>query len=103
LLNNLLSNSIRHNYKGGNIFIKTANNSLIIRNSGIGKELDKPRVFRRFYKSDQSNDSTGLGLAIIKQICEVSDCEINYSYVNGEHVFSLQWNKIDGDPTEVYC
>jgi signal transduction histidine kinase len=90
LLNNLLSNASRHNSAAGSIDIFLRSHELIISNPG-SKHLDTRRIFRRFYKEETNSHSNGLGLSIIKQICEESDIQIAYFYRDGKHVFQLNW------------
>lgn len=92
LLNNLFSNAIKHNIAGGIVNIELNDGGLIIRNTGLSKALDSTSLFTRFNKPDNAQDSHGLGLSIIKQICEVSGCTIDYSFEGSEtHVFSVSW------------
>lgn len=92
LLNNLLSNATRHNNKTGRILIELKQGELKISNTGNAGSLDTDKLFSRFYKTTASNDSCGLGLSIIKQICEVSGCTIAYRFaVPNLHIFNLQW------------
>lgn len=92
LLDNLLSNAIKHNTEGGSIDIQLSPAmELIIRNTGKNGALDKAKLFTRFYKSEANNEFTGLGLSIMKQICVMSDCRIDYAYDKGEHVFKVGW------------
>jgi signal transduction histidine kinase len=93
LLNNLLSNASRHNIRGGSIDIHLQDSELIVSNTGLLKPLNPTRIFTRFYKEETNNQhyGTGLGLFIIKQICEQSHIHIVYSYENGIHAFRLKW------------
>jgi len=91
MINNLLSNAAKHNIQGGFIQINLSNGFLSVSNSGTNGPLDKNKVFKRFYKSDQSSSSNGLGLSIIKQICEVSEITITYIFENKAHKFILTW------------
>jgi signal transduction histidine kinase len=91
LLNNLLSNASRHNIKGGSIDIHLKDHQLTVSNTGLLKPLDPKRIFRRFYKEEANSQHNGLGLSIIKQICEQSNIQIVYSYENGNHIFQLKW------------
>src|ERR1700730_11608000 len=91
LLNNLLSNASRHNIKGGSIDIHLQAHQLTVSNTGSSKPLDPKRIFKRFYKEEAHSHHNGLGLSIIKQICEQSGIQITYFYKNGKHVFKLNW------------
>lgn len=94
LLTNLLSNANRHNYKGGDIDIELVTGKLTVSNTGSSKPLDVKRLFRRFYKETSNSQSNGLGLSIIKQICEDSHIRIAYFYNDGKHVFQLDLQDI---------
>ncbi|MFI5187667.1 MAG: sensor histidine kinase [Chitinophagales bacterium] len=91
LLNNLLSNATRHNYPGGFIHIELKNDQLKITNSSKQNQLDQQRLFSRFYKETNSREQNGLGLSIIKQICDASGFRIHYSFENGKHSFITTW------------
>jgi signal transduction histidine kinase len=91
LLNNLLSNAIRHNIEGGCIRIELTTEGLIVENTSHHSELDHNRLFNRFYKPAANNEFNGLGLSIIKQICNVSGFNIAYSYKKNMHRFMILW------------
>jgi signal transduction histidine kinase len=90
LLNNLLSNASRHNIRSGAIYVHLKDRQLRVSNTGSPKALNHKRIFTRFYKEGHASHN-GLGLSIIKQICDQSHIEIEYFYNNGTHVFQLDW------------
>ena len=91
LLDNLFGNATRHNIANGIINVTLKSNSFEIGNTGISQALDEERIFKRFYKGVPNGENNGLGLSIIKQICEVSGIRISYSYENWLHYFRLTW------------
>jgi signal transduction histidine kinase len=91
LLNNLIGNATRHNVQDGSIEISLDRRSLRVSNTGAQEPLDPDRLFRRFYKQSPQSDNNGLGLSIIKAICEASAANIFYQYDRGWHRFSLSW------------
>jgi len=91
LLNNLLSNATRHNYNGGKINIALNKNSLAIANSSQIAELDAMTLYHRFGKPSNGSESNGLGLSIIKQVCDTSGFTISYRFGNGMHTFIVGW------------
>jgi signal transduction histidine kinase len=91
LLNNLLSNAGRHNVEGGVISLKLVPGRLEIANTGKSGKLDTAKLFSRFYKEAQHSKHNGLGLSIVKQICERSDIVISYCYNENQHCFCLVW------------
>jgi len=90
LLNNLISNAIRHNYKGGEIVINLNAESFIIWNTGENAALPDEKIFTRFHKSSGSEGS-GLGLTICRQICESFNFSLNYNFKEGYHTFVVDF------------
>jgi signal transduction histidine kinase len=91
LLNNLLGNATRHNISSGSIHIKLEDEIFEISNTGIDESLDPNRIFKRFYKVLPNSESNGLGLSIIKEICDTSGFNITYSFKENNHIFTLTW------------
>jgi signal transduction histidine kinase len=86
LLNNLLSNAIRHNLMDGKIDVSLEKGSLTIKNTGGKLSTNPDDLFKRFKKGNQSSSSTGLGLSIAKQICDLANMKIHYRFEEGMHV-----------------
>ena len=76
LINNLFSNSVIHNVRGGNIQIIISKEALKICNTGEDNSLTDENIFNRF--TSGKSTSTGLGLAIVKKICDTNNLEIHY-------------------------
>jgi signal transduction histidine kinase len=87
LLNNLLSNGIRHNHQGGELIAFLNAEKLTISNTGEGS-FDFGQVLKRFHKSDGS-EGIGLGLTLCKQICDNYGYTLNYEHNNSTHIFSV--------------
>lgn len=92
LISNLLKNAFVHNYNGGTIHVEIAGNDLSISNTSNNRALDKKKLFTRFNKGDNSSESTGLGLAIIKSITSLYSIMIEYEYEDNAHRFRLHFN-----------
>jgi signal transduction histidine kinase len=92
LLNNLFSNASKHNTPNGKVVIRLTENALEIKNTGKPVPLDETRMFQRFYKGSLENESNGLGLSIIKQICDLAGITPIYSFGGNLHGFLLQWD-----------
>jgi signal transduction histidine kinase len=91
LLNNLFSNAGRHNIANGYISVILQQGTLTITNLGSDAPLDTHKMFQRFYKGSQHSRNNGLGLSIIKQICDHSGIQVTYRQVKHEHHFTLCW------------
>ncbi len=88
LINNLLSNAIRHNKKGGSIQIDIDKNTITICNTGNKNNLSNNTIFNRFTK--ENSQSYGLGLAIVKQICSECNLQITYHKQSDLHCFIIK-------------
>jgi len=91
LLNNLLSNATRHNFSNGSIDVELKGRELRISNTSRERELNSKQMFLRFFSQDKKSRYNGLGLSIIKQICDVSGFNIRYSFSQQQHRFILSW------------
>lgn len=93
LVTNLYENAIKYNKKAGKITLTSKIEDdkyyLSISDTGIGiKKDDLDRIFERFYVVDKSRTrtvkSTGLGLSIVKHICDYLDYDIKVTSKYGE-------------------
>jgi signal transduction histidine kinase len=90
LLSNLVSNAIRHNYKGGELIISLTDERLIIQNTGEEGALNEEKIFTRFHKSS-SSEGSGLGLTISRQICGSFGFSLQYRFEDGYHTFIVNF------------
>ena len=90
LISNLLINSIVHNAENGKINIDFSGRTLTVSNTGK-IELDNKKIFERFIVSSSETANSGLGLAIVKEICNRYQWQINYTFQNNLHSFSVQF------------
>ncbi len=93
VLQNLLRNAVRYTPDGGLIRVVAEPRDLsvviLVQDTGVGIEPDDlPRVFDRFYRSDQRNSrkggGAGLGLAIARQSVEAMGGDISVESIVGE-------------------
>jgi signal transduction histidine kinase len=89
LFNNLLNNAIKYTSAGGKVIIAADNTEIRISNSGTMAVSGGDRVFNRFYRENPSGNSTGLGLALVRSICEASSMQVGYEFSNQSHHFVL--------------
>lgn len=72
LINNILSNAIKYNFpENGRIRVEVTSATLSIANT-FADELPEGDLFDRFRKNKRHADSNGLGLSIVKAICQRS-------------------------------
>ncbi len=85
LLTNLIGNAIQHMQKPGQVTVTLTSGKsgaeLAVADNGIGiPEKLREKVFDRFYRIDESNpNGSGLGMAIVKEICDSIDAAISLS------------------------
>lgn len=91
LVSNLLNNAVKHNYQNGTVKIKVQNRSLSITNTGRPLKHPPETMFGRFAKADQSSQSTGLGLSIVKKICEIHNWSITYTNEGEWHFIQVHF------------
>ena len=93
MYDNLISNAIKFTPEGGQITVRLAQQDsqllLEVSDTGIGiPKEEQERVFERFYQVDGSMTrrygGTGLGLALVKEIVEVHQGDIEIYSVPGE-------------------
>lgn len=85
LLENLVINAIKHNTTPGFISISTQHDALEIMNSGSYTMGNVDRLFQRFIKSNPKSRSLGLGLSIVKAICDTYSFTVKYNIENNCH------------------
>jgi signal transduction histidine kinase len=89
LISNLITNAIKHNIKNGSIEITLLENELIVANTGSALTNHPKTLFERFKKDKVNAESLGLGLSIVKKICERYNFKVNYIYENGLHIIKV--------------
>jgi two-component system OmpR family sensor kinase len=89
LLKNLLRNAISYATIDGPIHIETNDNSMMISNYGPSLDIPAEKIFERFYSNHQKKSSLGLGLSLVKKICELNQLKINYKFENRQHIFTI--------------
>lgn len=87
LINNLIKNAVKHNIQNGFINVKLNESELIIHNSGADFKGDTDTLLQRFGKGENGN--IGIGLAIVKEICELYKFGLNYTVSEKTHQISV--------------
>ncbi|MCD4758707.1 MAG: cache domain-containing protein [Arcobacteraceae bacterium] len=92
---NSLSNAIKYSYEKGVIFISLIkqNDVIIFSIKNEGNSIDNPlKLFERYYRENDARGGFGLGLNIIKEICDNNNVHIDVKSENNitQFVYSFQ-------------
>ncbi len=93
---NLLDNAIKFSETNGKVTvaIKKTGDSISVAISNYGKDIPKEsldHIFNKFYQADKSHSSegNGIGLAIVKKVCELHSGEVYAESENGTTTFTV--------------
>ena len=98
VIDNLISNAIKYSNEDSfitiSIFEEDSNTYICIEDEGIGIE-NTDELFTAYYQSSEDNVGLGLGLNIVKDICDKNQIEISVdSTLNEGTKFTLNINSI---------
>ena len=79
MLTNLIKNAFVHNIQQGTADISLKANNLVIINSRQPLPIEKDKLFKRFGKQSDNKEGLGLGLSIVKEICDIHGWKITYT------------------------
>ncbi|MBD0297738.1 MAG: GHKL domain-containing protein, partial [Flavisolibacter sp.] len=91
LLSNLVKNAVEHNQPNGTIIVELNKKQLILKNTGAPLNANPEELFERFRKGSHKSKTTGLGLALVKQICLLYHYQIDYTYQDGWHEVRIRF------------
>lgn len=93
VIDNLISNAIKYNKRGGTINIILTEGLFIIADSGIGIEEEKiPFIFDRYMRFNSSEGGFGIGLSIVRKILDEYDVSIEVdSQLHRGTKIALKW------------
>lgn len=91
LVINLLKNAINHNVDDGIIEIELSDNRLTVKNSGEVIQPDPHRIFDRFVRGPGKSESLGLGLPLVRKICDHYGFSVDYRMDGKLHLFIVSF------------
>ena len=56
----------------------------------FGEYMDEKLIFSRFYRPSERVKGNGLGLSIVKAVCDYHGWNISYAYSEGKHRFAVR-------------
>jgi signal transduction histidine kinase len=98
ICDNSLSNAIKYSYEDTTILITlnkiNDNIVFVIQNKG-DTILNLSNIFNRYFRENESRGGFGLGLNIIKEICDLYDIDIHISSKNNITVFTYTFKGLN--------
>jgi signal transduction histidine kinase len=85
LISNIIKNAVEHNQSNGKIIVNLSPTHLLVENTGPSLQTNPELLFERFRKDSHQTKTTGLGLALVKQICTLYNYTVSYKYADGWH------------------
>ena len=96
VIDNTISNAIKYSFENSNIDIildiEEDSYKLEIKNEGI-QIADTKTIFDAYYQQKEKNVGFGLGLSIVKDICNKYKIDINVTSINNQTSFSYFFPK----------
>ena len=94
IIDNNLSNAIKYGHAKETIYINLEKdqNTFTLSFSNKGKEIkDKEKIFDRYTRETVQKQGQGIGLHMVKEICDKYNIEIKVDYVDGQNRFTYIW------------
>ncbi len=89
MLLNLIKNAVNHNILNGKLDIELSKDKLLIQNTGRPITSNPEKFFARFVKAKPDSESLGIGLSLVKKICDLYGFQIQYKYQNQLHQIEI--------------
>ena len=90
LISNLIKNGFNHSNEEGKVIVTLNNKQFIVANQG-NEPLDSEHIFDRFYQGSKRKGSLGLGLSLVKAICDYYNFKISYNFKEQMHIFTVEF------------
>ncbi|MBU0632756.1 HAMP domain-containing histidine kinase [bacterium] len=107
IVKNLISNGCKYGIENGIVDIvleiKDAMLTITVKNEGDGPHINyKPEVFTRFAKDTVGEHGLGLGLSIVRELCERLDGSIDYTAEEGVVTFIVKLSFDDNENEVIF-
>ncbi|MBF0265642.1 MAG: HAMP domain-containing histidine kinase [Gammaproteobacteria bacterium] len=91
LIDNNIANGIKYGLKNNPIIINLLKNanSVVLEFKTTGEQIqNKSRIFEKNYRENEAKRGLGLGLNMVKGICEKYQISYSVDYIDGQNVFT---------------
>ena len=94
LISNLLKNAVSHGSAGSGIGVSLEEAVLTVSNQGEPLPFPSDQLFSRFIRDSGKKGGTGIGLEIVRKICNYYHLDVNYKYTGKVHSFIINFSNI---------
>ncbi len=96
LVNNLISNSIKYSNANTKVIVSLKDSILKVQDFGIGiSKKEQSEIFKRYKRGNNIEGGFGIGLDIVKRICNDYDIKLDlYSKIDEGSTFFIDFKKI---------
>ncbi len=91
VISNLLNNCLKHALTNTEVVITLDQTFMSFQNSGNPVTFEPELFFDRFRKGTSSTGSLGLGLTLVKKICDLSGWKVSYKIEGGLHNITVRF------------
>jgi len=93
IVDNNISNAIKYSTKKEiYVSLDKDNNEIILKFASFGERIKNPKsIFKRNYREHSHKRGLGIGLNIVKEICQKYDIKYNVYYEDGKNVFEYRF------------
>ncbi len=91
LIDNNISNALKYGtpHRSININLTLSDENIVLSFISYGKVIKNPiEIFERYHREESSKRGFGIGLHIVKEICERYDILIDVNYYEGRNIFN---------------
>jgi signal transduction histidine kinase len=91
MIGNLLQNAVRYTDVHGKVIVTLNNDFLVVRNTSVGSRLRSKMDFQRYQRS-MHKESLGIGLSLVRKICDQYEFELSYRRISNLNVFKINFS-----------
>lgn len=82
VIDNIIDNGVKYSDKSDSIEINLNENSLSIKDHGIGMdEMELLHIFDRYYQTNKDMQGFGIGLSMVKRFCDTNNIDLAFESV----------------------
>ena len=82
-MTNLLTNAVKYNLEKGTLHLELNKDRLVVTNTGEAPAMPVSDLLQRFARGNSHTDGLGLGLSMVKEICDKNGFGFEITFEKG--------------------